>query len=146
MSRIAQGCVGLLLTLVLVPQVGRTQTLPQRDLCKLFSSDEITNQLGTAVDDGEIAAMGAGCQWFGRDDESYAIIQLADSSYWYDPRGASGYETIDGVATSALSHPEEDGWRAMALKDDVMAVVVLSGRPATRAGAVKLLRQLLERL
>ena len=146
MSRIAQGCVGLLLTLVLVPQVGRAQTLPQRDLCKLFSSDEITNQLGTAVDDGEIAAMGAGCQWFGKDDESYAILQVTDSSYWYDPRGAPGYEPIEGAGPSALSLPEESGWRAMALKNDLMAVVVLSGKTAKRSGAVALLHQLLERM
>jgi hypothetical protein len=118
----------------------------QGNLCSLFSAGEITKLLGTAVEPGEPAAMGTGCQWFGKDEQSYSIIQVLDTTYWIDPRQAPGYEVIPALGTRAYSHPDvEGGFRASALTDKSTAMVVMIGHTANRAGAVTVLRQLLLR-
>ncbi len=119
---------------------------PNRDMCSLFTSKEMNALLGTAVENGDPLAMGGGCQWFGKDEQSYVIIQTVDPDYWIDPTQAPGYEVIPGVGKKAYSHPDtEGGWRAMALTNDAAVSVVMIGATAKRANAVTLLRQLLER-
>lgn len=131
--------------LLLTAQLASAQSPPGK-LCSLFTSAEIAKLLGTSVEGGEPAAMGTGCQWFGKDEESYVIVQVLDSTYWLDPRQAPGYEAIEGAGTRAYSHPEEGGWRAMALTSGRVAGVVLSGGSAKRSSAVMLLRQFVDRL
>jgi hypothetical protein len=90
--------------------------------------------------------MGTGCQWFGKDEQSYAVVQMVGSDYWVDPQQAPGYEPIPKLGKQAYSHPDmEGGWRAMALTADAAASVVLIGKTASRAIVVALVRQLLER-
>lgn len=138
-----QLCFALLL--LLAAQMASAQT-PKRNLCALFTAAEMKTLLGTAVEGGEPAAMGTGCQWFGKDEKSYVIIQMVGAEYWTDPKQAPGYEAMQGVGMKAYSHPDmQGGWRAMALTNDAAASVVLIGASAKRASAVTLLRQLLER-
>jgi hypothetical protein len=116
------------------------------NLCTRFTTKEVKTLLGTEVEAGEPAAMETGCQWFGKDEQFYAIVQLVSSDYWVDPQQAPGYEPILKLGKRAYSHPDmEGGWRAMALTDDAAANVVLIGKTATRASVVTLMRQLLER-
>lgn len=130
--------------LLLTAQLANAKTT-QHNPCALFTTAEITTVLGTAVEGSEPAAMGTGCQWFGKDDKSYVIIQQVGTDYWTDPKQASGYEAIQGVGKKAYSHPDvQGGWRAMALTKDATASALLIGT-AKRASAVTLLRQLLER-
>jgi len=131
----------LLLTAQLMPAQAASL-----NLCTLFTTKEVKTLLGTEVEAGEPAAMGTGCQWFGKDEQSYAIVQMVGSDYWVDPQQAPGYEPIPKLGKQAYSHPDmEVGWRAMALTDDGAASVVLIGKTATRASVVTLVRQLLER-
>ena len=135
----------LALILLLATQTGSAQ-MPKRDLCSMFTATEMKTLLGTAVEGGQPAAMGTGCQWFGKDEKSYVIIQMVGAEFWTDPRQAPGYEAIQGAGNKAYSHPDmQGGWRAMALTNDAVASVVLIGATAKRASAVTLLRQLVER-
>ena len=126
--------------------VALTTRLPdahaQSSLCSLFTAAEIGKLLGTPVESGDPLAPGTGCQWFGQDEESYVIIQVADTTNWIDPRQAPGYQVLEGVGKRAYSHREEGGWRAMALTDKGISAVVLSGSSAKRESALAILRKL----
>ena len=116
------------------------------NLCALFATDEMKALLGTEVEAGEPAAMGTGCQWFGKDEQSYAIIQVVGRDFWVDPRQAPGYVPIPNLGKRAYSHPDpEGGWRAMALTTDVTMTVLMIGKTTTRARTITLIRQLDER-
>ncbi|MBK9308382.1 MAG: hypothetical protein IPM58_15165 [Nitrospira sp.] len=135
--------MGLCLTFVL----GWTSVYaaPQ-NLCTLFTASEVQTLLGTAVESGETAAMGTGCQWFGKDEESFAIIQAVGPDFRLDPQQAPGYELIPNLGQRAYSHPDvEGGWRAMALTPDAAIVVVMIGETATRSNTISLIRQVQER-
>jgi len=117
-----------------------------RSICSLFTAAEVAKLLGTAVEAGEPAAMGTGCQWFGKDEKSYVILQAVEADYWMDPQKAPGYEALKGVGKKAYSHPDsEGGWRAMALTNGAAVTAVAIGATAKRAGTVTLLKQLVER-
>ena len=121
------------------------QAAPQ-NLCTLFTTNEVQTLLGTAVESGETAAMGTGCQWFGKDEESYAIIQAVGPDFWVDPQQAPGYEPIPKLGQRAYSHPDlEGGWRAMVLTPDAAISVVMIGKTATRSNTISLVRQVQER-
>lgn len=141
-----QLCASLCLMGLFTVQSADAATLP-RNLCSLFTAEEIASLLGVAVENGEPAAMGTGCQWFGQDDTSYAIVQKVGPDTWINPQQAPGYQSIPGVGIKAYSHPDlEGGWRAMALTSDAAIAVVLIGKTPPRPKVVSLLRQLLERL
>lgn len=142
--------VGLCLAALLAP-AGAAAQKSRKNPCTLFTIPEIQKLLGTATDAGEAGAMGTSCQWFGKDEKSYAIISIVEPSYFFDPQGAPGYEVLDGVGKRAYTHPEnrgpgELGFQGMALTEHATASVVLIGTTATRAGTGALLRQLVERL
>jgi hypothetical protein len=130
------------LPLVLLFAATRDAGAQGQNLCTLFSTAEVTKLLGTPVASGEPLAHFPGCQWFGKDGESYVIVQVVDPTNWTDPRQASGYDALTGVGRKAYSHRDpEGGWRAMALTDKVSGVVLI-GKSATRDGAVTMLRKL----
>jgi hypothetical protein len=120
------------------------------NLCAKFTAAEAAAMLGTAVEAGELGSLGTSCQWFGKDQKSYAIISVVDTNYFIDPRQAPGYEVAPGIGTRAYSHPEnrgpgEQGWTAMALTKSSTVSVVLIGTTAKRANAVAMLKQLVQR-
>ena len=132
----------VLSSILLLPTTRLVTASAQANLCSRFSTAEITKLLGTPVESGEPLAPGTGCQWFGKDEESYVIVQVADTGNWIDPRQAPGYEVIEAIGKRAYSHPEEGGWRAMSLTDRNVFAVVLTGGSANRASAITILRKL----
>jgi hypothetical protein len=116
------------------------------DPCGLVTVQDVAAALGTAVQPGEPGGpLGTACQYAGKDDD-YALIQVIDdTTYWMDPKMANGYEPIADLGLAAFSMPQRGGWRASGLTGASMAVVVLSARSATRAGAVALLRKVMAR-
>jgi hypothetical protein len=154
MQRKARGRAfrNIVASLALLLAMGEVTAQAQRkNPCALFSTAEIQKLLGVPVEVGEPAAVGTACQWFGKDEKSYAIVSLVEPSYFFDPRGAPGYEAIDGVGKRAYTHPEdrgpgERGWQGMAVTDRATASAVLIGSTATRAGVATLLRQLVGRI
>jgi hypothetical protein len=133
----------VLKSLLLALTIQVTSAQAQSDHCSLYTAGEMSKLAGTPVESGEPAAMGTGCQWFGKDEKSYAIVQVLDTTYWLDPRQAPGYEAIGSIGKRAYSHPDQEGgWRAMALTDKTTSTVVLIGKTATRAAALTILRKL----
>jgi hypothetical protein len=107
----------------------------------------VARLLGTGVDAGESTGPVPGCHWFGKDEQSYVIVQVVDTTYWVEPRQAPGYELFAGAGRRAYSHRDaEGGWRAMARTDRVVALVLMIGGTARQAAAVTMLRQLVERM
>lgn len=108
---------------------------PQRDQCSFFTTAEVARLLGTGVDAGESSGPVPDCDWFGKDEQSYVIVQVVDTTSWVDPRQAPGYELLAGVVRRAYSHRDaEGGWRAMARTDRAVAVVVMIGRHGEASG------------
>jgi hypothetical protein len=118
-------------------------------VCGLFSRQEITALLGLPVEGGTAAGpSGTGCQWDAtRDDAAYVQVQvIPGQDYWSNPTRAEGYESLDGVGSEAYVHPALGGWTAGALTDTAVAAVSLAGGAASRATAVRLLGQLVDRM
>jgi len=118
---------------------------PTEPLCPVYnqcSPDLARNRSRVGGNSGD----GNGCQWFGKDEESYAIIQAVGPDFWVDPQRAPGYEPIPKLGQRAYSHPDlEGGWRAMALTPDAAISVVMIGKTATRSNTISLIRQVQER-
>lgn len=118
-------------------------------LCPLFTREEIGALLGTPVEAGYPAGvmMDKSCQWDGStDDDAVAHIQWLPVDAWTPPKGARGFERVDGIGRDAYVVPELGGWAAGALRDDDGAAVSVAGGTSTRETALDLLRELLARL
>ncbi len=136
----------LLTILAMTMSQPATKAAAQSSLCSLYTAAEVGKLLGTAVENGDPLAPGTGCQWFGKDEVSYVVVQITDTSFWLDPRQAPGYRTIPGLGKRAYSHPDaEGGWRAMALTDRGSSAVLMIGSSATRDATESILRKLTNR-
>jgi hypothetical protein len=124
-------------------------TAATQGLCPLFTREEIGALLGTPVDAGYPAGvmMEKACQWDGSTDEdAVAHIQWLPLDAWTPPKGARGFEQVDGIGREAYVVPELGGWAAGALRDDGGAAVSVAGGTSKRETALELLRELLARL
>jgi hypothetical protein len=127
---------------------GATSTPPGR-LCSLFTSAEIKDLLGVAVDEGKVAGpLDSACQWDGTGvDGAFAQIQLInDTRYWEKHSGAEGYEVLKGIGKEAFVATSLGGWEAATVNDKAVVFVSLNGGATSRDLAVKFLRISLDRL
>ncbi len=143
---------GAVLAAVLLALAGtplRAQA-PVKDPCALFTVPEIQKALGAAVQTSLPMKPGPGCEWVGADLESVALISVEAPGQFEAPGAGGEYQTIAGAGKRAYTHPEtlngEHGWSATALTERASVTVILIGATATRANAIALLRQLLQRL
>ena len=123
--------------------------LAQKDPCSLLTTAEIKEHFGTAVEKGEMAGLGTGCQWAVKNnDTAFAMIQiLTDTTAYGTPIQAPSYQKLTGIKGVGFSVQDpQGGWRAEAKNAKGHYAVQVIGAPsATREGAVALLRKLLER-
>ena len=124
--------------------------LAQKEPCSLLTTAEIKEHFGTAVEKGEMAGLGTGCQWAVKNnDTAFAQIQIIprDTSGYGTPIQAPSYQKLDGIDGRGFSVKDpQGGWRAEAATGKGHFAVQLIGAPsATREGAVALLRKLMER-
>lgn len=123
---------------------------PKKALCSLFTTTEVATLLGAAVEAGEPAGLlttAPGCQWFGKDEKSYVIVQVAAPDIWMNPTEAPGYQAIPNVGKQAYSHRDpEGGWRGMALVGNQVVVAQMIGATAQQANLATLIRQTVQRL
>lgn len=84
---------GVLLAGVLTAYGGAAsaQTNPQ---CHLFTPAELAKFVGEPLASGHVAAMGTGCQWEGRSEEGYAIIQVVPARYHEPHKAAPGFKNL----------------------------------------------------
>jgi hypothetical protein len=121
----------------------------QGEMCSLLSPTEVKQFFGTAVEKGESAAMGTGCQWAAAsNDTAFAQMQiLSDTSGYGTPIQAPSYQKLTGIDGVGFSVKDpQGGWRAEAKTPRGHYAVQLIGAPsATREGAVAMLKKLLEK-
>lgn len=118
-------------------------------LCSLFTREEIGALLGTTVEAGYPAGVmkDKACQWDGSaDEDAVAHIQWLPVDAWTPPKGARGFERVNGIGREAYVVPELGGWAAGALRDDDGVMVAVAGGTSTRETALELLRELLSRI
>jgi hypothetical protein len=110
---------------------------------------EVKQHFGTAVEKGELAGMGTGCQWaVTNNDTAFAMTQiLRDTSGYGTPIQAPTFQKLTVAQGEGFSVADpQGGWRAEARNGKGHYAVQLIGAPsATREGAVALLRKLMER-
>lgn len=114
-------------------------------VCKMFSNAEASSYIGQPVNHFENAAMGTGCQWTQKGAEGSLLVQVVPPRYHEKPSGAPGYKKLPGVATEAFVVPEMGGWHAGALQNTHAVHVQLSGKGASEAKTVELLKEALKR-
>jgi hypothetical protein len=145
------GTARLALSLLLLLAVRTSQAQgPRGDRCALFKTAEIQKLLGRPVEDGESGSGGTLCQWFGKDQKSWVIVSVLDSSFFVDPRNASGYQVVPGVGRRAYTHMEDQGggdtgWIGEAQTDKATVRITVIGRTATREAAAALLKETVAR-
>jgi hypothetical protein len=112
--------------------------------CKLFTPAEITAYVGARVGPGENAGGGAGCSWHDEGDEVFAMVTVVSPNYFPEPTLVKGFKRLPDVGSKGWVAPDM-GWSAGALAQDVAIVVVVSGKAATEASAVRFLQEVIKR-
>lgn len=114
--------------------------------CKLFSKAEASGYIGESVVKVDNAAMGTGCQWTSSSDDGSMLVQVASARYHEKPSGAPGYKKLPDVGPQAFVVPQMGGWQAGALEGTHTVQVRLSGKGASQAKAVELLKESMKRV
>ena len=112
--------------------------------CRLFTVAEITALVAAPVGPGENAAGGLGCSWHSKDYSARASVSVVPPKYFPEPSAVPGFKHLPSIGSRGWAAPD-DGWSAGAVAQDMGVVVVLSGKAATEAAAVGMLRQAIER-
>jgi hypothetical protein len=142
--------LALSLFLLFAARVGLAQGT-RGNRCALFKTAEIQKLLGRPVEDGEPGSGGTLCQWFGKDQKSWVIISVLDSSFFVDQPRASEYRVAPGVGRRAYTYLEDQGsgntgWIGEAQTDKATVRITVMGRTATREAAAVLLKETVARL
>lgn len=113
--------------------------------CKLFTAAELAKYVGEALSPGHDAAMGTACQWDGRSDGDFVMIQVVPARYHEPHKGAKGFKKLPDVGREGFVEMSMGGWNAGAITGPQAAVVSVHGPAASEATAVSLLREVINR-
>ncbi len=113
--------------------------------CKMFTKAEAGQYIGQVVDHVENAAVGTGCQWSSSGKEGSVLVQVVPARYHEKPSAAAGYKKLPDVGTQAFVVPELGGWHAGSLNGTRAVHVIISGKGASEAKAVELLKESMKR-
>jgi len=112
--------------------------------CRLFTPVELAKYAGESLGPGRVAAMGTGCQWLARGDAS-VLIQVAPARYHEPHKGAPGFRPIPDVGTRGFVEQSMGAWNAGAITGEKTVVVSVSGKGASDATAIALLKETIAR-
>jgi len=113
--------------------------------CKMFTKAEAGHYIGEVVIHVENAAMGTGCQWTSASDDGSMLVQVVPARYHERPSAAVGYKKLPEVGTQAFVVPQSGGWQAGSLQGAHSIQVKASGKGATEAKTVELLKESMKR-
>jgi hypothetical protein len=113
--------------------------------CKMFTKAEAGQYIGQAVEHAENAAVGTGCQWTTSGQNGSVLVQVVPARYHEKPSGAPGYKKLPDIGTQAFVVPEMGGWHAGSLNGTSAVHVIISGKGASEAKAVQLLKESMKR-
>jgi hypothetical protein len=111
----------------------------------MFTKAEAGQYIGQAVDHVENAAVGTGCQWTTKGQNGSVLVQVVPARYHEKPSAAPGYKKLPDVGTEAFVVPELGGWHAGSLNGARAVHVIISGKGASEAKAVELLKESMKR-
>lgn len=112
--------------------------------CRLFTQAEIAGYVGAPVGPAENAAGGAGCNWHDQGYQAWATVSVVAAKDFPRPTLLKGFKPLPDVGSKGWVAPDS-GWSAGALVDEMAIVVVVSGKTATEAAVVSLLRDAIKR-
>jgi hypothetical protein len=113
--------------------------------CKMFTKAEAGQYIGQVVDHVENAALGTGCQWSTSGQEGSVLIQVVPARYHEKPSAAAGYKKLPDIGPQAFVVPDQGGWHAGSLNGTRAVHVQISGKGASQAKAVELLKESMKR-
>ena len=113
--------------------------------CHLFTPAELAKFVGEPLSAGHVAAMGTGCQWEGRSENSSAMIQVVPSRYHEPHKAAKGFRNLPDVGTQGFVEASMGGWNAGAITGAQAVVVSVQGPAASDANAIALLKETIKR-
>jgi len=112
--------------------------------CKMFTKAEAGQYIGQVVNHAENAALGTGCQWTSGENGS-VLVQVVPARYHEKPSAAAGYKKLPDIGTQAFVVPDLGGWHAGSLNGTRAVHVIISGKGASEAKAVELLKEAMKR-
>jgi len=112
--------------------------------CKMFTKAEAGQYIGQVVNHVENAALGTGCQWTSGENGS-VLVQVVPARYHEKPSAAPGYKKLPDIGTQAFVVPDLGGWHAGSLNGTRAVHVIISGKGASEAKAVELLKEAMKR-
>lgn len=114
--------------------------------CKLFTISEASGYVGGTIHNVDNAAMGTGCQWTVGGNAGSMLVQVVPARYHEKPSGAPGYKKLPEIGPQAFVVPELGGWHAGSLQGAQAVHVTLSGKGASEAKTIELLKESMKRL
>jgi hypothetical protein len=117
----------------------------QNPQCKLFTPAELAKYSGEPLSAGHGAAMGTGCQWMGRSQAGFVMIQVVPARYHEPHKGAEGFRKLPDVGTQGFVETDLGGWQAGAITGPQAVVVSVHGPAASDANAIALLTETIKR-
>jgi hypothetical protein len=112
-------------------------------VCKLYSSDDAAHYIGKPANDGALS-MG-GCQWAAQDGIGDMMVQVVPARYDEQPKAARGYRKLPDIGTNAFVSTFMDGWIAGAVVGEEAVRASVSGKGASDATAIALLKETIKR-
>jgi hypothetical protein len=113
--------------------------------CHLFTPAELAKYSGEPLSAGHDAAMSTGCQWMGRSQTGWVMIQVVPARYHEPHKGAEGFRKLPDVGTQGFVATSMGGWEAGAITGPQAVVVSVHGPAANEANAIALLTETIKR-
>ena len=113
--------------------------------CKMFTKTEAGHYIGETIIQVENAALGTGCQWTSASDDGSMLVQIVPARYHVRPSVAPGYKKLPEVGIQGFIVPQSGGWQAGSLQGAHSIQVQASGKGATEAKTIELLKESMKR-
>jgi hypothetical protein len=113
--------------------------------CKLFTMSEAGSYVGATIHNVENAAMGTGCQWSVGGGNGSMLVQVVPARDHEKPSRAPAYTNFPHIGPAASVVPDLGGWHAGSLRGPHAVHVMLSGKGATEARTIELLKESMKR-
>jgi hypothetical protein len=120
----------------------------QPDMCYLASKGEVERYFGKPVHDGTSAGpVVAGCAWYAADGTNSGILVTRDArSAWHPETDWPQYKPVGGVGEKAYTAYQPGlGYEAGSLGAKGFTTVLFSGKTASAAAALAMLRVVMNR-
>jgi hypothetical protein len=113
--------------------------------CKLFTMAEAGSYVGGTIHNMDNAAAGTGCQWTVGANNGSMLVQVVPARDHEKPSHAPGYKKMPDIGPEAFVVPEMGGWHAGSLQGTHAVHVMLSGKGASEARTIDLLKESMKR-